>query len=72
MGQKLQTLFDVICCVHLHTLLHVVACCCAKFETRQTCSYMQTDATTPSNVRSCGLTMLRPSVPGYTVSKFTQ
>ena len=24
------------CCVRLHILLHVVACCCAKFETGQT------------------------------------
>ena len=27
-GQQLPTLLDVTCCVHLHTLLHVVACCC--------------------------------------------
>ena len=26
-GQQLPTLFDVLCCVRLHTLLHVVACC---------------------------------------------
>ena len=71
-GQRHPTLLDVTCCVPLHTLLHVVACCCAKFETRQTCSYMQTDATTPSNVGSCWPTILRPLVPGYTVSKFTQ
>ena len=30
------TLLDVTCCVRLHTLLHVVECCCAKFETGQT------------------------------------
>ena len=35
-GQKLPTLLDVTCCVRLHNLLHVVACCCAKFETGQT------------------------------------
>ena len=35
-GQQLPTLLDVTCCVRLHTLLHVVACCCAKFETGQT------------------------------------
>ena len=35
-GQQLSTLFDVTCCVRLHTLLHVVACCCAKFEAGQT------------------------------------
>ena len=34
--QPLPTLLDVTCCVHLHTLLHVVVCCCAKFETGQT------------------------------------
>ena len=42
------TLLDVTCCVRLHTLLHVVACCCAKFETGKTDSYVQTDATIPS------------------------
>ena len=26
-GQQLPKLLDVTCCVHLHTLLHVVACC---------------------------------------------
>ena len=30
------TLLDVTYCVRLHTLLHVVAYCCAKFETSQT------------------------------------
>ena len=34
--QQHPTLLDVTCCVHLHTLLHVVACSCAKFETGQT------------------------------------
>ena len=37
-GQKLPTLLDVTCCVPLHILLHVVVCCCAKFETDQTFS----------------------------------
>ena len=27
-GQQLPTLLDVTCCVRLHTLLHVVGCCC--------------------------------------------
>ena len=27
-GQQLPTLLDVTCCVRLHTLLHVVECCC--------------------------------------------
>ena len=71
-GQQLPTLFDVICCVHLHTLLHVVACRCAKLETRETFSYMQTDATTPNNVGSCWPTMLRLFAPGCTVNKFTE
>ena len=40
-GQKLPTLLDVTCCVHLHTLLLVFACCwagssCAKFENGKT------------------------------------
>ena len=30
------TLLDVTCCARLHILLHVVGCCCAKFETGQT------------------------------------
>ena len=30
------TLLDVTCCVLLHKLLDVVACCCAKSETSQT------------------------------------
>ena len=34
--QTEATLLDVTCCVRLHTLLHVVGCCCAKFETSQT------------------------------------
>ena len=49
---------DVTCCVRLHTLkVHpvarcctllrrIVGSCCAKFETRKTFSYVQTDATT--------------------------
>ena len=52
-GQQLPTLLDVICCVRLHTLLHVVWSCCAKFETGQTFSYVQTDATTYNIVGSC-------------------
>ena len=46
------TQLDVTCCICLHTLLHVVGCCCTKFETGQTFSYMQTDTTTPNIVRS--------------------
>ena len=43
---------DVTCCVRLHTLLHVVGCCCAKFETGQTFQ-----PTTPNIVSA---TMLDP------------
>ena len=38
------------CCVFLRTLLHVVGSCCAKFDTGQTLSYVQTDTTTPNIV----------------------
>ena len=34
--QQLQTLLAVTYCVRLHTLLHVVECFCAKFETGKT------------------------------------
>ena len=27
-GQQLPTLLDITCCVRLHTLLHVIGCCC--------------------------------------------
>ena len=43
--QQLPTLLDVTCCVRLHTLLHVVGCCCAKFETGRTFRPVQTDRT---------------------------
>ena len=65
-GQQLPTLLDVTCCVRLYTLLHVVACCCTNFETGQTCSYVQTDATTPNNVGSCLRTVLHPFAHGFT------
>ena len=66
-GQQLPTLLDSIHCVRLHTLLHDVGSCCAKFETGQTFSYVQTDVTTPNNVGSCWSTMLRPFAPGFIV-----
>ena len=44
------TLLDVTCCVRLLTLLHVVGSCCPKFETGQTLSYVQTNASIPNNV----------------------
>ena len=49
--QELPTLLHVTCCVRFHSLLHVVACCCAKFKTIQTFSNVQTDATTPNNTQ---------------------
>ena len=39
------TMLDVTCCVFLHTLLSVVGSCRAKFDTGQTFSPVQTDAT---------------------------
>ena len=45
-GQQLVTLLDVTCCVRLHTLLHFVGSCRAKFETVQTFSNVRTEATT--------------------------
>ena len=47
------TLLDVTYFVCLYLLLHVVSRCCAKFETSQTLSYAQTDATTVNNAGSC-------------------
>ena len=41
-GQQLPTLLDVTTCICLH--------CCAKFETGQTLSYVQTDPTTWSTM----------------------
>ena len=46
-------------------LLDVVAFCCAKFETGQTSSYVQTDAMTPNNVESCWSTVLHPFAHGF-------
>ena len=46
--QQLPTLLDATCCVRLHTLLHVVACCCAKFETGQT--FQPTTSNSSNNV----------------------
>ena len=46
--QQLPTLLDFTCCVRLHTPLDVVGSSCAKFETGQTLSSVQTDATAPN------------------------
>ena len=43
-GQQLPRLVDVACCVRLHTLLHVVGNCSAKFKIGQTF-----EPTTPNN-----------------------
>ena len=48
----------------LRPFAHPVASCCAKFETGQTFSFVQTDATTPINVGSCWPTMFRPFARG--------
>ena len=73
---QLPTLLDVItCCVRLYTLMHVVeclTCCCAKFEAGQTCSYVQTDATTPNNVGSCWLTVLHPFAHGLIATSYLE
>ena len=66
-GQQLPTLLDSIPCVRLHTVLHDVGSCCAKFETGQTFSYVQTDVTTPNSVGICWSTMLRPFAPDFIV-----
>ena len=43
-GHHLPTLLDVTCCVRLDIPLHIVGSCCAKFETSQTFSHVQTHA----------------------------
>ena len=46
-------------CTPCGMLLRVIGSCCAKFETSQTLSYMQTDAIRPNNVgRTVTLTAL--------------
>ena len=49
----------------LHTLSYDVGSCCAKFETGQTFSYVQTDATTPNIVGNCRPTILRLLTRGF-------
>ena len=65
-GHQLPTLFDVTCCVRLHTLLHILACCessCAKFKTDQrilgvvNLSYIYDDPLS----NCCGTALLRYS-----------
>ena len=56
---------NIVRCYMLRPFAHLVACCCAKFETGQTFSFVQTDATTPINVGSCWPTMFRPFAWGF-------
>ena len=58
-------------CTPCRMLLDFVACCCAKFETGQTFSYVQTDATTSNNVGSCWPTVLHPFPQGFTLHYIT-
>ena len=53
-------------------LLNVVACCCPKFETGQTWSYVQTDAATPNNVGSCWRTVLHPFAHGLIATSYLE
>ena len=56
---------NIVRCYLLRPFAHPVACCCTKFETDQTSSFVQTDATTPINVGSCWPTMFRPFARGF-------
>ena len=63
------TLLDVTCCVRLHTLLHVVGSCCAKFVTGETFNPLQANATTTNtqlanNVGSCCVRLHIASIAG--------
>ena len=49
-GQMLHVVSVCTPCCHVGMLLRVVESCCIKFETGQTFSYVQTDATTPNEV----------------------
>ena len=56
-------------CYMLRPFAHPVACCCAKFDTGQTLSHLQTDASIPNNVGSCWPTLLlRPFARGFKLS----
>ena len=59
-GQQLPTLLDVTCCVRLHTLLHVVECRCAKFETSQTFQPTTPNISFVSWSPKCSTTMFDP------------
>ena len=63
-------MLDVTCCLRLHTLLHAVACCCTKFETGQTFSYVQTDTTTPNIVFFFSFCILINFISFYNTSMY--
>ena len=70
--QQLPTLLDVTPCVLLHILLRVVGSCCAKFETGQTFSYVQTDATTLIIIvghQCCTCTLLNTCIALYNLTQ---
>ena len=59
--QTVATLeLDVTCCVRLHTLLHVVGSCCAKFETGQTFQPTTPNISFVPWSPKCSATMLDP------------
>ena len=58
--QQLPTLLDVTCCIRLHTLLHPVGCCCAKFETGQTFQPTTPNISFVSWSPKCSATMFDP------------
>ena len=69
--QLFPTLLDVASvCTPCHMLLRVIRSCYTKFEIGKTLSYVQTEATTPSNIGSCWPTMLRPFARGFNLSNF--
>ena len=51
---------NIVGCYMLRPFTQPVACCCAKFETGQTFSYVQTDATTPNIAGPKSWELLRP------------
>ena len=48
MQQCWPTTANIVGCYMLRPFSHPVACCCAKFETGETLTYVQMDATTPN------------------------
>ena len=60
---------DIVGCYILCPFAHPVACCCAKFETGQTFSYVQMDTTTPNIVGQKCWELLHPFAPSLSVSR---